>query len=114
MSAGLGGARRVLVPCHGMSKDRVGDVSPGSEASRERDAAIRNVRDQLMQFMEGKLMKERRRELKSLGPDVACMVEGLAESMAMIHFDFMRALGNRATDASAPKLALVREPERKK
>jgi hypothetical protein len=95
-----------------MARDRVVEMKPpASEAARERDVAIRNIRDQLMQFMERKLVNERGRELRSLGPDVACVVEGLAESMAMIHFDFMRALANRDPDAPEPKLGVVRDPE---
>ncbi len=96
-----------------MARDPLVETKPAaSQASRERDVAIRNVRDQLMQFMERKLVKERGRGLRSLGPDVACMVEGLAESMAMIHFDVMRALADRDPGSREPKLSVVREPER--
>jgi hypothetical protein len=64
-----------------MAKDRVVGIKPPlSQAARDRDVAIRNVRDQLMQFMERKLAKERGRDLRSLGPDVACIVEGLARA----------------------------------
>ena len=98
-----------------MAKDRVVDIKPaGSQAARERDVAIRNIRDQLMQFMQNKLAKERGRELRSLGPDVACLVEGLAESMAIIHFDVMRALGNGDAGSHERKLSVVRDPERNK
>jgi hypothetical protein len=101
-----------------MAKDRTGGTKPGSEASRDRDIAIRNVRDQLMQFIERKLENERGKAIKSLGPDVACMVEGLVESMAIVHFDFMRALANQTSGAPQPdpepKLTLVRAPDRKK
>jgi hypothetical protein len=41
-------------------------------------------------------------------------VEGLAESMAMIHVDFMRALANRGPESPEPKLSVVRDPERKR
>ncbi len=67
-----------------------------------------------MQFMERKLAKERGRELRSLGPDVACIVEGLAESMAIIHFDVMRALASGDSGPPERKLSIVREPERNK
>ena len=87
---------------------------PASEAARERDVAIRNIRDQLMQFMERKLAKERGRDLRSLGPDVACIVEGLAESMAIVHFDVMRALANKDPGSRERKLSIVREPEHDK
>jgi hypothetical protein len=96
-----------------MARDRLVDIKPpASQAARERDVAIRSVREQLMQFMERKLVKERGKELRSLGPDVACMVEGLADCMAMIHFDLMRAVANRDPDSHEPKLSIVREPER--
>jgi hypothetical protein len=97
-----------------MPKDRVVEVkAAAAQAARERDVAIRNVRDQLMKFMETKLQKERRKKLRALGPDVLCMVEGLAESMAIVHFDVMRALGGGSVPPE-PKLSIVREPDRGK
>jgi hypothetical protein len=47
-----------------MAKDRVVDIKPqAAQATRERDLVIRVVRDELIQFMARKFMKERHRDL---------------------------------------------------
>jgi hypothetical protein len=73
-----------------MAEDGGAKRQLGLQASRERDRLIRGVRDQLLQFVEQKFAKERGRSLRDLGPDVACVIEGLADAMAMLHIDAVR------------------------
>jgi hypothetical protein len=94
-----------------MAKDRVVDIKPVSQATRDRDLVIRTVRDELLQFMKRKFAKERGKDLDKLGADVACMVEALAEGMAVLHVDVIRSLANGDTDSYERKVALAREAE---
>ncbi|HEX4448874.1 MAG TPA: hypothetical protein VH044_19170 [Polyangiaceae bacterium] len=98
-----------------MAKDRVVDIKPqAAQATRERDLVIRVVRDELIQFMARKFMKERHRDLGQLGPDVSCMVESLAEAMAVLHVDLLRSLAAGDTGAYERKVELAREMDQKK
>jgi hypothetical protein len=96
-----------------MAKDRVVEMK-STTATRERDLVIRTVRDELVQFMARKFAKERGRDLAKLGPDVACMVESLAEGMAILHVDVLRSLASGDQDSYERKLALALEREAKK
>jgi hypothetical protein len=97
-----------------MAKDRVVEMK-ATQATRERDLVIRSVRDELVQFMSRKFAKERGgRDLSKLGPDVACMVEALAEGMAILHVDVIRSLASGDQDSYARKLAMALEREAKK
>ncbi len=97
-----------------MSKDRVVEIKPVPQATRDRDLVIRTVRDELMQFMRRKLASERGRDLKALGPDVACMVEALAEGMAVLHVDVIRSMANGDLNTYERKLDIARATEQKK
>jgi hypothetical protein len=98
-----------------MAKDRVVEMNPhASQATRERDLVIRSVRDELIQFMARKFMKERHRDLGQLGPDVSCMVESLAEAMAVLHVDVIRSMSSGDTGSYERKLAIAREMDSKK
>jgi NAD-dependent oxidoreductase involved in siderophore biosynthesis len=96
-----------------MSKDRVVEMK-ATQATRERDLVIRSVRDELVQFMSRKFAKERGRELEKLGPDVFCMVQALAEGMAILHVDVIRSLANGDQGSYERKLAMALEREEKK
>ena len=104
-----------MVPCRAMSKDRVVEMNPGaSQGTRDRDLVIRCVKDELLAFMARKFLTERGRPLKHLGPEVACMVEGLAEGMAILHVDAIRSAANGDMGAYERKLAIARATEAKK
>jgi hypothetical protein len=96
-----------------MPKDRVVDIKPVSQATRDRDLVIRTVRDELIQFMRRKFASERGRELKTLGPDVACMVEALAEGMAVLHVDVIRSMASGDVNVYERKLDIARAKEKK-
>jgi hypothetical protein len=96
-----------------MAKDRVVEMK-ATQATRERDLVIRSVRDELVQFMGRKFAKDRGRELEKLGPDVACMVQALAEGMAILHVDVIRSLATGDQESYERKLAMALERESKK
>ena len=96
-----------------MAKDRVVEMK-ATQATRERDLVIRSVRDELVQFMSRKFAKERGRELEKLGPDVFCMVQALAEGMAILHVDVIRSLSSGDQQSYERKLAMALELEAKK
>jgi hypothetical protein len=94
--------------------DRVVAMNPAaSQATRDRDLVIRTVRDELMHFMGRKFKKERGRELKALNGDVLCMVEALAEGMAVLHVDVIRSIANGDAGGYERKVELAREAEEK-
>ncbi len=97
-----------------MSKDRVVDIKPVSQATRDRDLVIRTVRDELIQFMRRKFLSERGRDLKSLGPDVLYMVEALAEGMAVLHVDVIRSMASGDLGGYERKLDIARAIEDKR
>ena len=97
-----------------MSKDRVVNIKPVSQATRDRDLVIRTVRDELIQFMRRKFASERGRDLQALGPDVGCMVEALAEGMAVLHVDVLRSMASGDVGAYERKLDIARATEKKK
>jgi hypothetical protein len=96
-----------------MSKDRVVEMKPVSQATRDRDLVIRTVRDELIQFMRRKFASERGRDIKTLGPDVGCMVEALAEGMAVLHVDVIRSMASGDVNAFERKLEIARAREKK-
>jgi hypothetical protein len=96
-----------------MAKDRVVEMK-ATQATRERDLVIRTVRDELVQFMAGRFAKQRGRDLAKLGPDVVCMVEALAEGMALLHVDVLRSLASGDQGSYERKLAMALEREAKK
>jgi hypothetical protein len=85
---------------------------PVSQATRDRDLVIRCVRDELIAFVGRKLEHERGKKLKGLGADVNCMLEGLAEAMAVLHVDAIRSLSDGDRDAFQRKLDIARARER--
>jgi hypothetical protein len=92
--------------------DRVVMMNPAAaQGTQDRDLVIRAVRDELMQFMGRKLKRERGRELKGLNGDVLCMVEALAEGMALLHVDVIRSLASGDTGGYARKIELARAAE---
>ncbi len=92
--------------------DRVVAMNPAaSQATRDRDLVIRTVRDELMHFMGRKFKRERGRELKAQNADVQCMVEALAEGMAVLHVDVIRSLANGDTGGWERKLEIARATE---
>ena len=92
--------------------DRVVMMNPAAaQGTQDRDLVIRAVRDELMQFMGRKLKRERGRELKGLNGDVLCMVEALAEGMALLHVDAIRSLASGDTGGYARKIELARAAE---
>jgi hypothetical protein len=95
-----------------MAKGPVPINPAASQATRDRDLVIRTVRDELLAFMGQKLAKERKREIKSLGPDVACMIEALAEAMALLHVDVIRSMSHGDVGLYERKIELARERER--
>jgi hypothetical protein len=97
-----------------MSKDRVVEIKPISQATRDRDLVIRTVRDELVQFMRRKFASERGRDLKALGPDVGSMVESLAEAMAVLHVDVIRSIAEGDLSGYERKLEIARATEQKK
>jgi hypothetical protein len=112
MAPGLGGSVFVVASPSMGKDDRVVVMNPAaSQATHDRDLVIRTVRDELMQFMGRKFKRERGRELKALNADVLCMVEALAEGMAVLHVDVVRSLANGDTGGYARKLELAREAE---
>jgi hypothetical protein len=71
------------------------------------------VRDELVAFIGRKFEAERGKKLKNLGPDVACVMESLAEAMAVLHVDVLRSLADGGgTDAYERKLELAKSMER--
>ncbi len=84
-----------------------------AQAMRDRDLVIRGVRDELVQFMARKFSKERGKELSSLGQEVACMVEALAEGMALLHVDVIRSIANDDKTSYERKLTMLRERDKK-
>jgi hypothetical protein len=103
-----------MVRSEPMSKDRVVDIKPISQATRDRDLVIRTVRDELVQFMRRKFAAERGRDLKALGPDVGYMVETLAEAMAVLHVDVIRSIAEGDVGGYERKLAIARASELQK
>lgn len=97
-----------------MSKDRVVELKPLSQATQDRDLVIRTVRDELVQFMRRKFAAERGRDLTTLGPDVGSMVETLAEAMAVLHVDVIRSMAQGDLGGYERKLAIARATEQKK
>jgi len=85
-----------------------------SQANRDRDLVIRAVRDELLVFMGRKFAKERGRELRTLGPDVLCMVEALAEGMAVLHVDVIRSMAQGDQGAYERKVEIARAAEERK
>jgi hypothetical protein len=90
--------------------DRVVEMKQ-TQATRERDLVIRSVRDELVQFMGRKFAKERGKPLEKMGADVNCMVEALAEGMAVLHVDVIRSIANGDHDSYERKVALALEKE---
>jgi hypothetical protein len=82
-----------------------------SRATRDRDLVIQTVRDELIQFMARKFASVRGKDFKKMGADVVCMVETLAEAMAVLHVDAIRSLSDGDTGSYERKLALARAKE---
>jgi hypothetical protein len=98
-----------------MAKNRVVEMKPAvSQATRDRDLVIRSVRDELLVFMGRKLATERAKDLRALGPDVACMVGALAEAMAVLHVDAIRSLAYGDVGSYERKVELARAAEQTK
>jgi hypothetical protein len=81
--------------------------------TRDRDLVIRSVRDELVLFMGRKLEKERKKKLQSLPADVMCVLESLAEAMAVLHVDVLRSFAAGDLDAYSRKVNLARAMEAK-
>jgi hypothetical protein len=79
--------------------------------TRDRDLVIRSVRDELLLFMGRKLEKERKKKLRSMPADVLCVLESLAEAMAVLHVDVLRSLQAGDRDAYTRKVNLARAME---
>jgi hypothetical protein len=83
-------------------------LNPQAQATRDRDLVIRCVRDDLLVFVTRKFEKERGKNVASLGPEVAALVEGLAEAMAVLHVDALLSIAEGRTDAYQRKVEIAK------
>ena len=96
-----------------MSKDRVVDIKPVSQATRDRDLADSNRSGRADPVHATQVPERAWPDLKSRS-DVLYMVEALAEGMAVLHVDVIRSMASGDLGGYERKLDIARAIEDKR